>query len=236
MEVGNRGSIYVPVGFLAPTLELKMIYAPKRKLLLSLITCIAALYSITESTAQAQEPLNTRTIQPQALEHAGIYPLKSIEPNLTGEGVKFAVICRSITYIDDEPQNDYRPYIEHNCFNSSQIFLNDPGQPPPGISPHSTAICSILLGDDPNAFYPEIGQFYYQGIAPQAQADIYEFWYFLTNNVFEHLPPDADIITIDNGIQFEDWWTNGIESLAEHYGLTVVAAIGNGTDAHDPVL
>ncbi len=213
-----------------------MIYAPKRTLLLSLITCIAALFSAAGSTARAQEAQNTKILQPQGLEHAGIYPLKRMEPNLTGEGVKFAVICRSITYIDDEPQNDYRPYFEHNCLNSSQLFLHDPGQPPAGISPHSTAICSILLGEDPNAFYPQIGQFYYKGIAPQAQADIYEFWYFLTNNIFEHLPPNADIITIDNGIQFEDWWTYGIESLAEHYGLTVVAAIGNGTDAHDPVL
>jgi hypothetical protein len=203
---------------------------------LSLITCISALYSAAGSTARAQEPQNTKTLQPQGLEHAGIYPLKRIEPNLTGEGVKFAVICRSITYIDGEPQNDYRPDVEHNCFNSSRLFLHDQGQLPSGISPHSTAICSILLGEDPNAYYPQIGQFYYQGIVPQAQADIFEFWYFLTNNIFEHLPPDADIITIDNGIQFEDWWTNGIESLAEHYGLTVVAAIGNGTDAHDPIL
>ncbi len=213
-----------------------MTYTLKKTLLLSLITCIAALYSAAGSTAKAQEPQNTKNLQPQGLEHAGIYPLKRIEPNLNGEGIKFAVICRSITYIDDEPQNDYRPDVEHDCLNSGRLFFHDQGQPPAGISPHSTAICSILLGEDPNAFYPQIGQFYYQGIAPQAQTDIYEFWHFLTNNIFEHLPPDADIITIDNGIQFEDWWTNGIESLAEHYGLTVVAAIGNGLDAHDPVL
>ncbi len=222
--------------FIALPLELNVIHTTTRKIVLGLIICIAVLYSITGSTASAQEPQNTKILQPQGLELAGIYPLKKIDPNLTGEGVRFAVICRSITYIDDEPQNDYRPDIEHNCFNSSILFLHDQGQPPAGISPHSTAICSILLGEDPNAFYPPIGQFYFQGIAPQAQADIYEFWYFLTNNIFEHLPPDADIITIDNGIQFEDWWTNGIDSLAENYGLTIVAAIGNGTDAYDPVL
>ncbi|MGD2094422.1 MAG: S8 family serine peptidase, partial [Phycisphaerales bacterium] len=100
----------------------------------------------------------------------------------------------------------------------------------------STAICSILFGEDPNAFYPDTGNFYYQGVAPKADAEIYEFWHFLTNNVFEQSPPDADIITIGVGYQFEDWWTSGIESLAEHYGLIVVAGIGNGTDAHDPVL
>ena len=177
-----------------------MINISNKTFILSLITCIAALYSVTSSTARAQES-NTKSLQPLGLEHAGIYPLKRIEPTLTGEGVKFAVICRSITYIDDEPQNDYRPDIEHNCFRSSSIFLHDKGLPPAGISPHSTAICSILFGEDPNAFCPEIGQFYYQGIVTQAQANIYEFWHFLTNNIFEHIPPDADVITIDNGIQ-----------------------------------
>ena len=203
---------------------------------LSLIACLAALLNATGTTARAQEPQNAETLQPKGLEHAGIYALRQINPNLTGDGVKFAVICRSITYIDDEPQNDYRPDIEHNCFKASSLSFYDLGQPPAAISPHSTAICSILLGEDPDAFYPQIGKFHFQGTAPQAQADIYEFWHFLTNNVFEHVPPDADIVTIGNGIQFEDWWTRGIESLAEHYGLIVVAAIGNGTDAHDPVL
>lgn len=204
--------------------------------MLSLIACLAALLSATGATARAQEPQNAETLQPEGLEHAGIYALRQIDPNLTGAGVKFAVICRSITYIDDEPQNDYRPDIEHNSFKASSLSFYDLGQPPAAISSHSTAICSILLGEDPDAFYPQIGKFHFQGAAPQAQADIYEFWHFLTNNVFGHVPPDADIVTIGNGIQFEDWWTRGIESLAEHYGLIVVAAIGNGTDAHDPVL
>jgi hypothetical protein len=203
---------------------------------LSLITCAASLYGDIGSTAGAQEPLNGKTLQPQALEVAGIYPLKRIQPDLTGEGVKFAVICRSITYIDDVPQNDYRPDLEHNCFDSTQFFLHDPGRPPAGTSQHSTAVCSILLGEDPEAFSPLIGSFHHQGAAPGAQADIYELWHFLITNIFEHVPPDADVITLDNGIQFEDWWTNGIDALAQHYGIPVVAAIGNGIDAHDPVL
>jgi hypothetical protein len=207
----------------------------KKTIVLSLIACMAALLS-AGTTARAQEPQNANTLQPLGLEHAGIYALRRIDPNLTGDGVKFAVICRSITYTDDEPQNDYRPNIEHNCFKANQLRFYDQSQPPAGISHHSTAICSILLGEDPDTFYPQIGRFYYQGAAPQAQADIYEFWHFLTNNVFDNLPPDADIITIGNGIQFEDWWTRGIESLAEHYGIIIVAAIGNGLNAHDPVL
>ncbi len=176
-----------------------MIRTAKKKLVLSLIACLAALLNATGTTARAQEPQNA-ILQPKGLEHAGIYALRQINPNLTGDGVKFAVICRSITYIDDEPQNDYRPDIEHNCFKASSLSFYDLGQPPAGISLHSTAICSILLGEDPDAFNPQIGKFHFQGTAPQAQADIYEFWHFLTNNVFEHVPPDADIVTIGNGI------------------------------------
>jgi hypothetical protein len=175
-------------------------------------------------------------LQPQGLNHAGIYTLRQIDPNLTGDGVKFAVISRSITYIDGEPQNDYRMDISHNCFKSIQFDFHDQGQLSPGISPHSTAICSILLGEDPYAFNPNLGQFYYQGVAPAAKVDVYEFWHFLVNNVFPHLPPDADVITASMGTQFEDWWTRGIESLVEHYGLIIVAGIGNGSNAYDPPL
>jgi len=98
---------------------------------------MAALLNATGTTARAQEPQNAETLQPKGLEHAGIYALRQINPNLTGDGVKFAVICRSITYIDDEPQNDYRPDIEHNCFKTSSLSFHDLGQPPAAISPHS---------------------------------------------------------------------------------------------------
>jgi hypothetical protein len=184
------------------------------------------------------------TLQPQGLNCAGIYALRLLDPNLTGAGIKFAVICRSNTYIDGEPQNDYRPSIEHSCFKDKQLKFRDQAElaahlgaePRAGTSPHSTAICSILLGEDPNASNPQLGQFHYQGAAPQAQADNYEFWYFLTNNIFPHSPPDADIVTASFGTQFEDWWTRGIESMAEHDGLIVVAGIGNGSNAYDPLL
>jgi hypothetical protein len=162
--------------------------------------------------------------------------LKNIAPELTGEDVKYAVICRSFTYIDGEPQNDYRPFTLHNCFKSKTFGFYDHSEISSGVSPHSTAICSILFGEDPDAFYPDTGAFIYEGTTPNAQADIYEFWYFISNYVFDHSPPDADIITIAFGNQFEHWWTRGIESLVEHYGLNIIASIGNGTGSHDPVL
>jgi len=201
-----------------------------------LIAGIAALLIPFCAVAKSTEPQADKMLQPQGLNHAGIYALRQINPNLTGAGVKFAVICRSVTYINDEPQNDYRPSIEHNCLKTKQFSFHDQGELPAGISPHSTAICSILFGEDPGASNQHMGQFYYQGTAPQAQADIYEFWHFVINNVFGHSPPDVDIVTAGFGQQFEDWWTRGIESLAEHYGLIVVASIGNGTDAYDPPL
>ncbi len=188
------------------------------------------------ASAQAQSPDDGNILQPKGLEFTGIYALRQIEPDLMGEGVKFAVVCRSFTYIDNEPQNDYRPAIEHNCFSTKQFLFYDQSELRPGISPHSTAVCSILFGEDPNAYNSYTGQFYYQGTLPQAQADIYEFNHFLFNNVNSNTPPDADIITADFGYPFEEWWTRGIEALVEHYGIIVVAGIGNGSNAYDSVL
>ncbi|MDD5326422.1 MAG: S8 family serine peptidase [Phycisphaerae bacterium] len=209
-----------------------MAHSGKRTFSLCLIVCTAVI--LTAGTAFAGDA--NETLQPQGLNYAGIYALKQLDPNLTGSGVKFAVLCRSNTYIDGEPQNDYRPAIEHSCFKNKQINLHDDGELAAGISPHSTAVCSILLGEDPNAFNSQLGQFHYQGVAPQASADNYEFWYFLTNNIFPYSPPDVDIITASFGTQFEDWWTRGIESMVEHEGLIVVAGIGNGSNAYDPLL
>jgi len=206
---------------------------PDKKIInLFLTDFIAALLAFTSATAAAEG----LQLQPQGLNHAGIYALRQIEPGLTGSGVKFAIICRSITYINGEPQNDYRPNIKHNCFKVERFDFHDQAELPAGISSHSTAICSILLGKDPNAFNPQLGRFYFQGVAPDARADVYEFWHFLIDNLLSYTPPDVDIIVTGFGSQFEDWWTRGIESLAEHHGLIIVAGIGNGLNAKDPVL
>ena len=203
---------------------------------LCLIACVAAMLAPVSTVARAEGLQTDETLQPQGLNCTGIYALRQLDPNLTGSGVKFAIICRSITYIDGEPQNDYQPSTEHSCFKDKQLKFSDQAELAAGISPHSTAICSILLGEDPNASNPHIGQFHYQGAAPQAKADSYEFWHFLTNNIFPYSPPDADIVTASFGTQLEDWWTRGIESMAEQYGLIVVAGIGNGSNVYDPLL
>jgi len=210
-----------------------MVQIAKRPFCICLMACVVVLFVHTCAVAKAAVLQADKTLQPQGLNQVGIYKLRELDPNLTGADVKFAVVCRSITYINGEPQNDYRPNTGHYCFKGKQFDFHDQGELKADISPHSTAICSILVGEDANAFNPRLGYFHYQGTAPAAEADVYEFWYFLINNVFTNSPPDADVVTASIGNQFEDWWTRGIESLVEQYGLIVVAGIGNGSNVHD---
>lgn len=203
---------------------------------MGLIVFLIMLSDSVCTVAKAQNLQVDKILQPRGLEYSGIYNLRRIEPTLTGEGVKFGVICRSFTYVEDEPQNDYRPAIEHDCLRDTNFSFYDRGELQAGYSPHSTAVCSILFGEDPNAYHPLLGRFHYQGTSPQAQVEIYEFRHFLVNNVSCNIPPEVDIITADFGYPFEEWWTRGIESLVEHYGVIVVAGIGNGSDAYDSVL
>ncbi len=170
------------------------------------------------------------------LDAGGIYALRQIEANLTGSGIDFAVISRSITYTDGLPQNDYRPAVGHKCLANAEITFHDEAEPAAGISAHSTAVCSILFGDDPNAFHESLGRFHYQGAAPDAKAGVYEFWYFLTNNVFGATVPEADVISASFGIQSEKWWTRGLDAMAQHHGVVIVAGIGNGSAVFDPPL
>ncbi|MHC4158791.1 MAG: hypothetical protein ACYSSO_06900 [Planctomycetota bacterium] len=208
----------------------------KKKLVLWLVVGAAVMLVAASTSAAAEGRYTDKMLQPQGLNSAGIYALRELEPDLTGSGVKFAVICRSITYINGEPQNDYRPSTEHNCLDSKKFSFYGQDKLPEGISPHSTAICSVLFGEDPYAHNTELGQFYYQGAVPKAQADIYEFWNFLSNKIFTGSAPDADILTASFGNQFEDWWTRGIESMVERHGLIAVAGIGNGSHVYDPLL
>jgi len=200
---------------------------------LLLFACVSVAFA-ADSDAVSQ--LSVENLQPQGLNYTGIYALRQMQPQLNGKGVKVAAICRSITYINGQPQNDYRPATKHNCFKDKQLIFHDQNKFSAGISAHSTAICSILFAEDPNAFNKEIGQFHYQGVLPNAQPQVYEFWHFLIDNVYTNAPPDCDVVTVSIGSHFEDWWTRGIESLAEQYGLIVVAGIGNGRETHDPPL
>jgi hypothetical protein len=197
------------------------------------VLILCALAGVSSADGEAVQT----TTQPHLLNHAGIYGVRELDPVLTGSGVKIAVICRSMTYnADGEPQYDYRPNTKHNCFLDTQITFLDDADQQVGISPHSTAICSILFGQEQGGYYPAVGDFSFEGIVPSAEAEVYEFWHFSFNYVLAGLVPDADVVTASIGSRSEDWWTRGIESMVEQYGLIVVAGIGNGSDVQDPPL
>jgi hypothetical protein len=174
-------------------------------------------------------------LQPAALDCTGTYSLRRIDPALTGKDVTIAAVCRSLTYLAGQPQNDYRLNIDHACFGSRDIHFADGLNAAAGVSFHSTAIGGILVGNDPNGFYEEAGPFFYEGAAPDARVDVYEFWRFVSLYVFGSKEFEADILTMSIGSVFEDWWTRGIEHLAGEHGVLVFAGIGNGTEVHDPV-
>ncbi len=209
-----------------------------RRNLVSIGLTVSAIVLSAAITGFAEEGkiASRKSYQPQALAAVGISELKQLDPNLTGADVSVAVICRSLTYTDGQPGNDYQPDATHNCFNTSRFKFHDQNALPASVSPHSTAICSILFGRDPNATEMNLGSFDYEAAIPDANAEIYELWHFLTDSVFAQIPPDADIITAAVGNHTPQWWTRGLESLAEKYGVIIVAGIGNGSNAFDPLL
>jgi hypothetical protein len=174
--------------------------------------------------------------QPQALSWAGVTALRGLDPSLTGAGVRIGVVCRSFTYQQDEPQYDYRPNVNHACFQNAKLRFYDDGTVAAGVSPHETAVCSILFGDDPLGTASGMDPFAYLGVTPAAEGQIYELQHFVAQHVFTQNAPAVDILTASFGTPLEAWWTWGIESLAEHEGLTVIASIGNGSNASDPPL
>lgn len=178
-------------------------------------------------------PAIAAAVQPEALGVAGVYKIRAIDPNLTGRGVDIGLVCRSETYSDLKPQNDYRPDISHNSFKEIKVRFHNDGTAVAGISGHSTAIASILTGFDNDACSAAIGQFSYEGACPDAVLDVYEFRHFLSDYVFSGSWPQADLLSISLGWAFEDWWTRGIDNMAANFGLLIIAAIGNGTEAHD---
>ncbi|MDD5458861.1 MAG: S8 family serine peptidase [Phycisphaerae bacterium] len=176
-----------------------------------------------------------KTAQPQALNSAGIYQLRQVYPELQGQGLDIAVICRSQSYSDGIPLRDYCPSLSHRSLIDASVAIAD-SYNDNSTSEHSTAICSILFGFDPNASAEQVGEFEYEGVTPAANGIVHEFRDFLADYIFPQVLVDADVVTISFGSQFEDWWTRGIEAIAEQQGTVFVASIGNGTESLDPPL
>ncbi|MBN1815987.1 MAG: S8 family serine peptidase [Sedimentisphaerales bacterium] len=194
------------------------------------VWCAMMLLAVLAPFASAQSK------QPAALGSIGLYDLRETSPDLTGRDITIAAVCRSLTYIAGQPQDDYQLNTAHACFLGSEILFPDPFTLSGGVSDHATAIGGILIGRDENASTPDLGPFLYEGIAPQANLHVYEFWRFIRNHVLDNQPIDAAVLTLSVGIPYEDWWTRGIQRIAERDSILIVAGIGNGADVSDPLL
>ena len=86
-----------------------MSYNIKKILAIYAIAVVSVILLPHKAFAAAQEQPAEKILQPQGLQFTGIYDLQRLDPNLTGSGVKFAVICRSTNYTNGQPQNDYQP-------------------------------------------------------------------------------------------------------------------------------
>ncbi len=187
------------------------------------------------SAAGAAQGQDVSAAQPQALKWAGVQALRQSDPNLTGAGVRFGVVCRSFTYDPNlEPQNDYQPNTTHACFQSAGLNFHSSLAKAPGTSSHATAICSILFGQDSGGTASSLDAFKYQGVVPASEGHIYEFWHFVKRHIYGQEKPAVDIASASFGQPLEGEWTRGIEALVEHEGLVFVASIGNGLNAADP--
>lgn len=184
------------------------------------------------ATAQGQD---FSSLQPQALKWAGVQDLRQVDPNLTGTGVRFGVVCRSFTYdANGEPQNDFQPNVKHACFQNAELDFQSSLTKAAGVSSHATAICSILFGQDPNGAASSLEPFHYEGVVPQAQGHVFEFWHFVKRYVYGQEKPEIDLASVSFGQPVEGEWTRGIDALIEHTGMVFVASIGNGLNASDP--
>lgn len=173
--------------------------------------------------------------EPQALEAIGLRELVELYPNLTGLGVRIAVVGRSATYTDGIPQGDYRFDTRHSAFLGANASFED-GIDTAGYSSHETAIGGILLGTDPNAYSAQAGSFSYRGACPDATVEAFEFWRFVSLYIYGGRDFNADILTFSLGDIFPSWWTRGIENLIHQKNLVVFAAAGNGRHVGDSVL
>jgi subtilisin family serine protease len=212
-------------------LEDALIFTTNERLVCALLIFMSI--CLISSVALADDIAPT---QPAALDYAGVFKVRQSNPNLTGHDVTIAAVCRSLTYIDGYPQDDYRLNMNHNCFGQSNITFMDDVDGQAGVSNHATAIGAILCGADPNGFFSETGYFKYEGAAPDANLSVHEFWRFLVNYIYGGQEVEADVLTFSVGASFEDWWTRGIERLVEKTGLVTVAGIGNGTEVDDSLL
>lgn len=185
------------------------------------------------ATAVASADNGLRT-EPTALGFTNIHSLWKADPNLTGEGIFIGAVCRSETYINNTPQNDYRFNMNHDCLYDADVLFTDGTDGRFGASEHATSIAGVLLGLDESATHPTAGTFNYRGACPDAAVNVYEFEQFSIRHLLGKHPVEEDIILLSLGDIFEDWWTRALEQAAAEKDFLVVASIGNGSSAYTP--
>lgn len=188
------------------------------------------------SAFASEESLPKSSLQPASLAYCGVRDLQENEPNLTGSGVAIAAVCRSMMYVNGLPQDDYRFNMAHASLRGGRVFFEDGSDGFYGLSPHETAVGGLLIGLDFQGNHPLTGPFVYKGVCPEATVEVFEFWRFVSLTVFGGKPFSADVLTLSLGDFYEDWWTRGIERLAQKTGVLVVASAGNGLRVSDQVL
>lgn len=188
------------------------------------------------AASAAQEGASDVPVQPASLAYCGVRDLQQAEPNLTGLDVSIAAVCRSMTYVGGLPQEDYRFNMVHQSLRGGRVFFEDGSEGFYGLSPHATAVGGILIGLDFYGNHPLTGPFVYKGVCPDAAVEVFEFWRFVSLTVFGGKPFSSDILTLSLGEFYEDWWTRGIERLAQKTGTLVVASVGNGLRVSERLL
>ena len=173
-------------------------------------------------------------VQPAALKFTHTYALSELDPNLTGKGTLIGTVCPSQTYINSRAQDDYHFNMNHQSLYDADVSFLDGTDGTYGISSHATAVAGILLGMDPDASYPDIGNFTYRGACPDASVDVYEFNRFLAR-LYAGLPIKEDILVLSFGDMFESWWVRAMEQAAAEKDFLVVASNGNGSSDRTPI-
>ena len=114
-------------------------------------TSMVLLVSCFSVLALADMPL-----EPAALDYTHTRALSVMDPNLTGRDILIAAICRSMTYINNRPQNDYRFNMNHDSLYHADVAFADGTDGRLGISSHATAVAGVLIGQDNEAHLPSI--------------------------------------------------------------------------------
>ena len=195
-----------------------------------IVLCLAAVaYAAAAAFAD-----NSLPFEPKALDFTNTRSLWETDPYLTGQGILIGTLCRSETYINDKPQNDFRFNMNHNSMYDADVLFMDGTDGRFGISAHATSIAGVLLGLDENAIYPDGGTFTYRGACPDAAVNAYEFEQFSIQYLLGQQPIKENIILLSLGDMFEYWWVRALERAAAEDDFLVVASVGNGTNARTP--